>query len=41
LPEWVDECHIGGLPSFEVESGRLLEVKGHRPFRNFFPTYQL
>ena len=35
-----DECRIGGLPSFEGEPGRFLEVKGYRPFRNFFPTYQ-
>jgi hypothetical protein len=25
----------------QSEPGRLLEVKGHRPFRNFFPAYQL
>jgi hypothetical protein len=37
----VDEYHIGGLPRFEGEPGRLLEVKGYRPLRNFFPTYQL
>src|ERR1019366_963418 len=37
----VDECHIGELPGIESESGRLLEVKSHRAFRNFFSTHQL
>ena len=37
----LDECHIGELPCFELESGRLLEVKGHRTFRNFLAMQQL
>ena len=35
------ECDIGELPCFELESGRLLEMKGHRTFRNFFSANQL
>jgi hypothetical protein len=33
--------HIGDLSRFELEFGRLLEIKGHRTFRNFLATYQL
>jgi hypothetical protein len=37
----VAQYQVSILPRFEIDSGRLLEVKGHSTFSNFFSTHQL